>query len=184
MSGKRVGDFGCGYQALFAREIVREAAHVTLVDVSLADDLGSHPKMTAIEGQLPDVMAKIADQSLDVTLCVSVLEHLWEPQAMLSELRRVTAPGGVCAISVPGWLDKTFLEFVAFRLGNKPEEIDDHKTYYGIRNLWPMLRRAGFLPHGIRCRRYKFGTNVFAVCRVDPFEQPWMSGPFRQPNPD
>ena len=38
-AGKRVGDFGCGYQASFARGILGDAASVVLVDVALADDL-------------------------------------------------------------------------------------------------------------------------------------------------
>ena len=168
VSGKRIGDFGCGFHARLGVELVASAAHVTLVDVALADNLKEHPKITAFEGPLPAAMEKVPDSSLDVTLCISVLEHLWEDQAMLNELRRVTAPGGVCALSVPGWLDKPFLEFTAFRMGIQPDEMDDHKRYYGIRDLWPMLRRAGFLPHAISCRRYKLATSVFAVCRVDP----------------
>lgn len=168
VSGKRVGDFGCGFHARLGLELAnRGADHVTLIDVALADDLKQNPKITTIEGALPAAMGKVADGSLDVTLCISVLEHLWEAQAMLNELRRVTAPGGLCALSVPGWLDKPFLEFTAFRLGIQPCEMDDHKRYYGIRDLWPMLRQAGFLPHAISCRRYKLATSVFAVCRVD-----------------
>jgi SAM-dependent methyltransferase len=168
VSGKRVGDFGCGFHARLGLELAASASHVTLVDVAVADYVKQHPRVTAIEGALPDTMGKIPDASLDVTLCISVLEHLWEAQEMLNELRRVTAPGGVCALSVPGWLDKPFLEFTAFRLGIQPDEMDDHKRYYGIRDLWPMLRQAGFLPHAISCRRYKLATSVFAVCRVDP----------------
>jgi len=170
VSGKRVGDFGCGFHARLGFELSARAAHMTLVDVALADDLKQNPKITAIEGPLPAAMEEVPDASLDVALCISVLEHLWEDQRMLDELRRVTAPGGVCALSVPGWLDKPSLEFTAFRMGIQPDEMDDHKRYYGIRDLWPMLRQAGFLPHAISCRRYKLATSVFAVCRVDSDE--------------
>ncbi len=71
-------------------------------------------------------------------------------------------------MSVPGWLDKPFLEFTGFRLGISAAEMDDHKRYYRMGDLWTKLRVAGFLPHGISCRRYKLATSVFAVCRVDP----------------
>jgi len=68
---------------------------------------------------------------LDVVLCISVLEHLWDPETALSEFKRILRPGGVCFINVPTWLGKRFLEFSAFRLGLSPvEEMDDHKTYY------------------------------------------------------
>src|ERR1017187_325703 len=144
---KRVSDFGCGYHAPFVRSILQQAAHVTLVDVSLAPDLKGHSKIAAIEGGLPESLAGIPDESLDVILCVSVLEHLWEPLRALREFRRLLAPGGTCLLNVPSWRGKFFLEFSAFRLGLSPEsEMDDHKMYYDRRDLWPLLVQAGFHP--------------------------------------
>ena len=63
--------------------------------------------------------------SLDVIMCISVLEHLWDPQVALTEFRRLTAPGGVCLFNVPSWRGKRFLEFSAFRLGFSPREASD-----------------------------------------------------------
>ena len=112
----------------------------TLVDVALADDLKADRRVTAIEGPLPDALEPIGEDSLDVVLCISVLEHLWDPAALLRELRRVAAPGGVCLVNVPTWRGKRSLEFSAFRLGLSPaEEMDDHKSYYDPRDLWPLL---------------------------------------------
>jgi len=167
VDGKRVGDFGAGYEARTARRLVGRAAEIVIVDLALAEDLLGLPGVRAIEGRLPAAMAEIADASIDVALAVSVLEHLDEPDAMLSELHRVLAPGGVLFVNVPSWAGKRFLEFSAFRLGLSPAvEMDDHKTYYDPRDLWPMLVRAGFVPHNVRCRRHKFGLNTYALCRV------------------
>lgn len=166
-SDARVGDFGCGYDARFARTILDDVASVVLVDVSLAPDLASHPRVTAIEGTLPEALEGLADDSLDVALCVSVLEHLSEPLAALRSFHRVLAPRGVCLVNVPSWRGKRFLELSAFRLHLSPaEEMDDHKRYYDPRDLWPLLVEAGFLPSNIRCYRHKFGLNTFAACRV------------------
>jgi SAM-dependent methyltransferase len=167
-AGKAVGDFGCGYEARFVRSVLPEIDRAVLVDSALAPDLKAHERITAIEGVLPDALREVHDGSLDVVLCISVLEHLWDPLDTLVELRRVVRPGGVCLINVPTWRGKWFLEFSAFRLGySPPEEMDDHKTYYDPQELWPLLVRAGFLPHNIRCTRHKFGLNTFAACRVD-----------------
>lgn len=164
---RAIGDFGCGYDATLARSVLDEVASAVLVDVALADDLREHPKVTAIEGSLPDVLPTLESGSLDVALCLSVLEHLWEPQETLSQLRRLLAPGGVALINVPSWLGKRFLELAAFRLGVSPaQEMDDHKAYYDPRDLWPMLVRAGFRPSAIRCHRHKGGLNTFAACRA------------------
>ena len=101
---------------------------------------------------------------------MAVLEHLWEPELTLLELRRLLRPGGVCAINVPAWAGKPVLEYIAFKLGwaASAEEMDDHKMYYDPKDLWPLLRGAGFLPHNIRCFRHKGGLNTFAVCRTEP----------------
>jgi SAM-dependent methyltransferase len=167
--GRHVGDFGCGYHATFVRSVLDRVESAVLIDVSLADDLKSHAKISAIEGTLPTALERLPDASLDVVLCTSVIEHLWEPQVALDHLRRITAPGGICLVNVPSWLGKRALEFAAFRLGVSPRaEMDDHKIYFDPRDLWPLLVRAGFTPHNIKCFRHKGGLNTFAVLRVDP----------------
>ncbi len=165
--GARFADFGCGFEARFARGQLAIARSALLVDVALADDLKRHPKVTAVEDSLLEVLPTLEDGSLDILLCLSVLEHLWEPQVALDHFHRLLAPGGVAVLNVPSWLGKPFLELAAFRLGVSPaEEMDDHKAYYDPRDLWPMLVRAGFAPSLIRCHRHKFGLNTSAVCRV------------------
>lgn len=164
---RRIADLGCGFDAAFASTLVDEAASVLLVDVALAERLKARPKVIAVEGLLPDVLPTLADASLDVVLCLSVLEHLSEPQDALRHIHRILAPGGVALLNVPSWRGKRFLELSAFRLGLSPaDEMDDHKAYYDPRDLWPMLVRAGFRPRHIRCRRHKLGLNTFAVCRA------------------
>lgn len=168
VTGKDVGDFGCGFQAMQARRLLPDVANMTLVDVALNKELLEDPRVRMIEGELPEVLAGVADQSLDVVLCISVLEHLWDPETALSEFKRILRPGGVCFINVPTWLGKRFLEFSAFRLGLSPvEEMDDHKTYYDPKDLWPLLVKVGFQPHAIRCGRHKLGLNCYAACKAE-----------------
>jgi SAM-dependent methyltransferase len=168
-TGKRIADLGCGHEATLVRSLLPALASATLVDLTLAADLKDHPKIDAIEGSLPEALFDLADASFDVVLCISSLEHLTEPQRTTAECRRLLRPGGVLLVNVPNWLGKRFLEFSAFRLRLSPaEEMDDHKMYYDPKDLWPLLRRAGFLPHNIRCFRHKGGLNTFAVCRAEP----------------
>jgi SAM-dependent methyltransferase len=163
---KKVADIGCGFQAKFARTLIEECQLTTLVDVSLATDLKQNPKIITMEGQLPQVLDKMADASQDVILCTSVLEHLWEPEIALAHFFRILRPEGICLINVPSWRGKFFLEFSAFQLGLSPaDEMDDHKNYYDPKDLWPLLVRAGFRPRQIRCFKHKFGLNTFAVLK-------------------
>lgn len=168
LQGKDVADFGCGFEASTMRHYLGVVRSATLADFSLADDLKAMPVVNAIEGSLPESLADLPSQSLDIILCMSVIEHLWEPQETLNEFHRLLRPGGVAAINVPSWTGKIFLEYSAFKLGKSPaEEMDDHKTYYDPKDLWPLLVRAGFKPRNIRCFRHKFRLNTFAVCRTD-----------------
>jgi len=167
LDGLRLGDFGCGYNATFTRSVLNRVRSAVLVDVALAADLRTHPKVTALEGALPGVLQGVPGASLDVVLCVSVLEHLWNPLDALVEIRRVLRPGGVCLLNVPSWRGKRLLELSAFVLRLSPrEEMNDHKMYYDTKDLWPLLVRAGFLPDSIKVFPHKLGLNTFAVCRV------------------
>jgi SAM-dependent methyltransferase len=169
LAGKRLADLGCGFDAAFARSVLDEVEEVTLVDVALAPDLKAHTKVRAVEGPLPASLAALPAASQDAVLIVSVLEHLWQPLETLVEIRRVLRPGGTCLVNVPSWRGKRYLELAAFRLGLAPAcEMDDHKTYYDVRDLWPLLVKAGFLPSNIKCFAHKFGLNTFAVCRAAP----------------
>jgi 2-polyprenyl-3-methyl-5-hydroxy-6-metoxy-1,4-benzoquinol methylase len=167
LEGKRVADFGCGFEARFARSILDEVAHLTLVDLSLAEDLKRHPKVTAIEGSLPEVLERLDPKSLDVVVCNNVLEHLWEPAVALKHVRRVLSPSGTAYVNVPSWQGKVFLELAAFRLGlTSPVEIDDHKAYYSRQELWRLVVASGFKPSRVECHTHKLGLNTFAVCTM------------------
>jgi SAM-dependent methyltransferase len=172
-AGLRIADVGCGYDATFARSVLDQVGEAVLLDVALAPDLDDLPHVRTVEGPLPDTLARLDPASIDVVLCTSVLEHLWEPQRALEEMRHVLGPGGVCLVNVPSWRGKWFLELSAFRLGLSPaDEMNDHKAYYDPRDLWPLLVRAGFRPQDIRVARHKFGLNTFAAARVPSAADP------------
>jgi len=172
-ANKRVADVGCGFHASFARTVFDQAASVTLVDVALAGDLKTHPKVRAIEGTLPGALAALPAASMDVVMAISVVEHLWDPLGGLTQIHRLLAPGGICLVNVPSWRGKRYLELSAFKLGFSPKsEMDDHKMYYDVRDLWPLLVQAGFLPSRIQCFAHKFGLNTFAACTKGGSEAP------------
>jgi SAM-dependent methyltransferase len=167
--GKRVADVGCGYHATFMRSVLDEVDQAVLFDVALAPDLVAHPRVKACVGPIAQTLGGLPAASVDVVLLISVLEHVWEPLALLESTRRMLAPGGTCLINVPSWKGKRYLERAAFQWGVSPaSEMDDHKMYYDEKDLWPLLVRAGFAPSRIRCFSHKFGLNTFAVCTQAP----------------
>jgi len=164
LRGRRVADLGCGYRALLVSSWLDEIESAYLVDLQLHADIKLHPKIKAIEGRLPVAAAELPTASLDLIVVNSVLEHVWEPQNLLVEVHRALVPSGIALVNVPNWRGKFWLELFAFRLGLSPvEEMEDHKCYYDVRDLWPLLVKAGFKPSRIRCFTHKFGLNTFAV---------------------
>lgn len=159
----RVLDLGCGHDATVLRALGDRVASGTGVDISVSDLARSAPRLTFIEAPIAEAFSRIEDQSQDLVLLISVLEHLHDAQQTLDEIHRVLAPGGLVLINVPTWRGKALLEFSAFRLGTSPAiEMDDHKRYYDRRDLWPMLIEAGFSPSRVKIRYHKFRLNLFA----------------------
>jgi SAM-dependent methyltransferase len=53
-----------------------------------------------------------ADQCFDTVYSKSLLEHMWDATFLMSEIRRVLRPGGICLILTPDWVSQmaTFYE--------------------------------------------------------------------------
>ena len=146
----RVLDLGCGYHATLLRALLPRLAEGVGIDIHVSPESLRIPKLrfelATIEAELP----RQADDTYDVVLFISVLEHLFEPEVWLRNCYRVLQPGGSLIVHVPTWYAKPVLELSAFRFGTSPAcEMDDHKMYYSKRDLWPMLVKAGFRPSRI-----------------------------------
>jgi SAM-dependent methyltransferase len=159
-------DLGCGFHARMLRALGSRLRSGLGVDVRISDAARRVDRLAFQECTIEDALFALPDQTFDVVLILSVLEHLADPLDVLEHARRVARPGGVVLINVPTWRGKAFLELSAFRLGLSPVvEMNDHKMYYDIRDLWPLLVRAGFRPIDLSLRYHKFGLNLFAVAR-------------------
>jgi SAM-dependent methyltransferase len=87
----RVLDIGCGNKPYYPYFAAGASEYVGVdVDNPAADVVGS------IE-ELP-----VEDDSFDIVLCTQVLEHVLDPDQAVSELYRVTAPGGRVLASTHG----------------------------------------------------------------------------------
>ena len=164
--GLEVLELGCGYRATQLVALGPILKHGIGIDFQISPDLHALEKFTFHEGTIEETLPSLQDESLDVVMLISVLEHLSDPRFALQASARLLRPGGVVLINVPTWLGKSFLEFSAFRLGLSPKvEMDDHKMYYNKRELWPLLIQAGFRPSQVHLRYHKLGLNLFAAAR-------------------
>lgn len=159
-------ELGCGYRATQLVALGPRLKRGIGVDFHIAPELRTLDRFTFYEGTIEEVVPRLDHERVDVILIISVLEHLTEPAAVLGAAHRLLKPSGLLMINVPTWIGKRFLELSAFRLGLSPKvEMDDHKMYYGKRDLWPLLVRAGFKPSLIHLKYHKFGLNLFAIAQ-------------------
>ena len=165
-AGLEVLDCGCGYRAEMLLALQPGLRRGVGIDICIDPALKSGGGLEFIEGTLEDALPALAAESFDVILLISVLEHLKDPQETLGHCHRLLRSGGCLLVNVPTWLGKRFLEFSAFRLGLSPDcEMDDHRMYFDKRDLWPALVGSGFKPSRLKLTYYKFGLNLFSVCR-------------------
>lgn len=159
-------ELGCGYHAAQLIALTPRLKHGIGVDFHIAPELQGLERFTFHEGTIEETLPKLESETVDVVMLISVLEHLSEPHFAIQSAWRLLKPSGLLLVNVPTWFGKRFLEFSAFRLGLSPKvEMDDHKMYYGKRDLWPILIRSGFKPSQVRLRYHKFGLNLFATAR-------------------
>ncbi len=164
--GLEILELGCGYRATQLVALGPLLKRGIGIDFQIAPELHAMEKLTFHEGTIEETLPNLPNESLDVVMLISVLEHLADPRFALQASARLLRPGGVLLINVPTWLGKSFLEFSAFRLGLSPKvEMDDHKMYYNKRDLWPLLVQAGFKPSQIRLKYHKLGLNLFVAAR-------------------
>src|SRR4029079_1836736 len=80
----RVLDLGCGYEATLLRALRPRIGAATAVDVSLSPALGADG-VRAIEAPIEAALPGLEDDSADVVLAISVLEHLADDAGALHE---------------------------------------------------------------------------------------------------
>jgi SAM-dependent methyltransferase len=129
-AGARVLDAGAG-EGRF-RNYFAHARYVG-VDVAVGDVTWDYSRLDAL-GDLTRL--PFADASFDVVLCTEVLEHVSEPQQVVSEIARVLRPGGALYVAAPQM----------FHQHQKPYNFFNY-TSFGLRHL---LDRAGLAPVWIK----------------------------------
>lgn len=175
----RVLDIGCGkgqflfdvtetlrkqHQASFTR-----VAGVDLVRMegTLLDRISPKPEFfqQSVDGQkLP-----FADSSFDFISCNHVLEHVFETEKFMREIRRALQPGGLAVISVPNcaaWMNRIAFLFAGQPLGT---EVGTESITYGF---WPGFMRdrlKQFDPSGhIRDFTPRSLSDLSAACGFQP----------------
>jgi SAM-dependent methyltransferase len=137
-SGRRVLDLGCRDGAL--TQAYLEGNEVVGVDadreaLAEAAKLGIETKWADLDQPL-----ELEDESFDVVVAGELLEHLRDPQRLVSEIRRVLRPGGTFVASVPNAY--RLKGRLLFLFGRPPENDPTHLQMFSAADVRALL--AGF----------------------------------------
>lgn len=139
--GERALDAGCG-TGLYTQRLVERGAIVTGVDRDpgmLAAARLKAPAATFVEGEVTRL--PFEDQTFDLALAVTVLCFVTDPRRAVSELVRVTRPGGRVVLAELGryslWAAKRRIA------GWRGSETWAHAYFYRPDELGALLRDAG-----------------------------------------
>jgi len=80
--------------------------------------------------EMAEDVLPFGDCAFQSVILDNVIEHLYDPEVLLSQIRRVLEPGGVLVVGVPGQCGYAF--------------DSDHKVYYDEVKLIEVISKAGF----------------------------------------
>jgi 2-polyprenyl-3-methyl-5-hydroxy-6-metoxy-1,4-benzoquinol methylase len=134
-SGRRVLDLGCRDGAL--TQTYLEGNEVVGVDAD-REALAEAAKL-GIETNWADLdrPLELADESFDVVVAGELLEHLRDPQRLVSEIRRVLRPGGTFVASVPNAYRLKRRLF--FLVGRPPDDDPTHLQMFSPADVRALL---------------------------------------------
>jgi len=129
----RALDLGCGDGRLTAE---LDAAELTAADVSAVALGRARPRLPSarlVELE-PDAPLPFADGSFDLVLMAETAEHVRDLQLLLSEVRRVLAPGGELVLTTPA----------SAPLARPGHPLSPHLRRFTRRSLRALLDDLGF----------------------------------------
>jgi SAM-dependent methyltransferase len=138
----RALDVGCGDGRLTAALDARELTAADVSRVALDRAAKRLRGATLVELEV-DAPLPFADGAFDLVLCAETAEHVRDLQLLLSEIRRVLAPGGHLALTTPA-------SGPLVRPGNP---LSPHLRHFTAGSLRRVLDELGFEVSSLRRRR-------------------------------
>ena len=171
-------DVGCG-KGLFLRDFaagLRQRCgvrNIRAAGVDLVRSPGDRFKeidedFRFVQQNLDGQPLPFTDGNFDFLSCNQVLEHIFETEKLVRELRRVLRPEGLCIISVPNtaaWVNRLLFLFASQPLGS---ELGTEKVTYGFWPAFLQSRLGRFQPSGhIRDFTPRGLRDLTAACGFD-----------------
>lgn len=161
--GDVIVDIGCGRKQAFLYSNKSKFKKGYGFDFRIEDRIDDN--IVLINNKGMDIFP-INDSEVDKVFLNAVLEHLENPERVLSEAFRILKSGGCIIMTTPTRIAKPVLEFLSFRLKIiDPEEILEHKHYYNKADIEELIIKTGNLSTLEKYRLWELGFNSLIILR-------------------
>jgi SAM-dependent methyltransferase len=140
-AGRRMLEVGTG-AGLFLKAASRAGWNASGLELSAEGAAFARDRLGLDVRQERAEEMSFPEASFDVAVMFDVIEHLFDPRAVLTATRRALKPGGVLVVSTPN-----FTALSRFLLGIDWAVLSplEHTYYYTERTLAAMLQKCGFV---------------------------------------
>jgi 2-polyprenyl-3-methyl-5-hydroxy-6-metoxy-1,4-benzoquinol methylase len=142
-------DLGCGNGFLAGRlaELGCDVVGVEADDKGVQIAARAHPNVRFIRADATSLTLNDVGRTFDVVICSEVIEHLFDPAAIVRAARLLVAPKGMFIVSTPyhGYLKNLILS-----LGDRwdshhvPARCGGHIKFWSVRTLRQLLEAGDF----------------------------------------
>ena len=158
-----VCDIGCGTDGNFFKKI----SHSIIQGIGFDKEVNAHrnSKVELKKINLDKEKLPLKKETINVVTMLAVLEHLENPENILSEIIRILKTDGILILTTPSLKAKPILEFlVKLKMINR-KGISEHKKYYSTIELKDLLFKSGFQEKNINIEYFEFGLNILATVK-------------------
>ncbi len=155
VTGRHVLEVGAGTGLIMGR-LADRAKRITGLDISRGMLAGAAKRgLEVVQGSATDL--PFEDETFDLTYSLKVLAHVPDIEKALSEMARVTRPGGYVVAEL---YNATSLRYAAKRLGG-PQKISKSRTEAEVFTRWDTPNRIlSYLPENLKFEAWR-GVRVF-----------------------
>lgn len=136
-------DVGCG-SGVFSQRMSNLGHTVKGIDIS--KEAIMKYKKRGLEGYVVDIDKGfgLKDNSFDIVWCSDLIEHIYSPEFLIKEIRRVLKKGGVLLLSTPN--SAYFIFRILHLLGKTCSEIQHplHLHFFSKKSLKKLIEKSGF----------------------------------------
>jgi ubiquinone/menaquinone biosynthesis C-methylase UbiE len=166
-------DVGCGKNPYFFHNRINNYIGIDIDIDTLKKVLRDLPDASLIFAN--GSYAPFKDGIFEVVICTEVLEHLENPEKMISEISRVLTRGGNAVISIPSLsLPQTMILWIAYKIrkiSEKPYQSPDHVREYARFKVTPHFEKTSelfelFRKKGLEIREFVTVQSLYTSPKI------------------